>query len=122
MFDPELNFILIKFDFHYDFGLILRTFVRMNKDNYVLIGGSHLLALEKKVEGILDKVSNSPSRKLCYTDDEVAHMFNVKKKTLAKYRSEGRLGYVKPENGRVILYKEQHVQDFLDSNEFKAFK
>jgi hypothetical protein len=94
----------------------------MNKVNYVLMEESQLLALEEKVEGILDKVSNSTSRKLCYTDDEVALMFNVKKKTLAKYRNEGKLGFVKPANGRVILYKEQHVQDFLDQNEFKAFK
>ena len=94
----------------------------MNKGDYVLVRESHLLALEEKVEGILDKVSNSTSRKMCYTDDELSLMFNVNKKTLAKYRSEGRLGYVKPENGRVILYKDEHVQDFLDNNEFKAFK
>ena len=94
----------------------------MEEGNYILVRESHLVALEEKVEGILEKVSNSTSRKLCYTDDELALMFNVTKKTLAKYRNEGLLGFVKPENGRVILYKEQHVHDFLDRNEFKAFK
>lgn len=94
----------------------------MKNGNYILVKESQLLALEKTVEGILEKVSNSTSRKLCYTEDELALMFNVQKKTLAKYRNEGILGFVKPENGRVILYKEQHVIDFLDRNEFKTFQ
>ena len=73
-------------------------------------------SLKKAVE---TGIKNSSS-KIVYSEDEVSKLLHLSPKTLQTYRKEGLIGFVKPKNGRRILYTAEHLNIFLKSNETRA--
>jgi excisionase family DNA binding protein len=55
-------------------------------------------------------VSNHPKRLL--TDDEVAERFSVSRRTTARWREQGLIGFLRLPGGQKVLYLAQHVVDF----------
>lgn len=53
------------------------------------------------------------------TDDELSLMLKVDRRTLKRYRHEGKISYYKI-NGK-ILYKESSIKKLLESNYHPAF-
>ncbi|MCH8904348.1 MAG: helix-turn-helix domain-containing protein [Bacteroidetes bacterium] len=80
--------------------------------------------LLKELGDIKDAISQIPnnSEKDVYTEKEVRSLLDVSAKTLQNYRNSGKIGFVKIKDARKILYKKEHISEFLNKNEFKAFK
>ena len=57
--------------------------------------------------------------KRAYSLDDLAEMMGVSKKTIAKWRINGEIGY--SQIGAVILFSEKDIDDFLSSHHFEPY-
>jgi len=78
--------------------------------------------LEKKVDaiaGILSKMENSLSREVDLWDgSEIIRRWNVSERTLATWRKDNRIGYVKI--GGKIYYTSEDRAKFLNNNHVRG--
>lgn len=57
--------------------------------------------------------------KKAYSLDDLAEMMGVSKKTIAKWRINGEIGY--SQIGAVILFSEKDIDDFLNTHHFEPY-
>jgi hypothetical protein len=79
---------------------------------------SNLESLKLSVQALVENINS----KKIYSEEELCKLLHLSPKTLQTYRNEGRIGFVKPKEGRRILYTEQHLKEFLMANETRAIK
>lgn len=84
-----------------------------------LIGGYLQPILERmqKMEAILLKKDGS--QKAVFSDSEAAEFLNCSTKKLQSLRNTRAIGFIRENGGRKILYKIQHLMEYLENNEFK---
>jgi excisionase family DNA binding protein len=58
--------------------------------------------------------------KFVYTNDEVCELLRVTKKTLQKWRDEGRIGFSQVKSGGKVWYTKNHIEEFLKQHEIAA--
>lgn len=93
------------------------------KNEFALIQVETLQNLFREIEDVKSKIENSTSSiRPVYTEQEVAKMFGVTTRTMANFRIQGKIGFVKPEDSRTILYTKQHIDDFCQKYEYHPFK
>jgi hypothetical protein len=57
-----------------------------------------------------------------YTDDELCDLFSVSKRTTARWRESGMIGFLRAPGSTVIRYSRQHLLDFEARLEHRAKK
>lgn len=59
---------------------------------------------------------------LVYSDKEASVFLKVSQKKLQQLRNAREIGFIRQNGGRRILYKHQHLMEYLSSNEMKKKK
>jgi hypothetical protein len=75
-----------------------------------------LLKIEK-MEALL-QIRNS-SQKATFSDSEAAEFLHCSTKKLQTLRNSRKIGFIRENGGRKILYKAEHLIEYLESNELK---
>ena len=81
---------------------------------------SKVLHKLEKIEKVGDQLLELD--KPFYQEEELAENLGITKRTLANYRNEGKISFVKPEGTKIIIYTREQIHEFLKKYEFKAFK
>ena len=79
-----------------------------------------ILERMQKMEAILLKKDDS--HKAIFSDSEAAIFLNCSTKKLQSLRNSRAIGFIRENGGRKILYKIQHLMEYLENNEFKKKK
>ena len=76
-----------------------------------------------KIENIEKILSGKQSEKTAvYTDEQASQFLKISKKKLQQLRNNREIGFVRQNRGRRILYKHEHLLDYLQENELKKRK
>ena len=78
-----------------------------------------LLQMEK-VEALLLKKDGS--QKTVFSDKEAAEFLSCSTKKLQSLRNSRSIGFIRENSGRKILYKLEHLLEYLSGNEMKKKK
>ncbi len=73
-----------------------------------------------KLEEFLFK--SSPTNDTVYSDTEASRFLKVSKKKLQNLRNAREIGFIREANGRRVLYKHNHLMEYLQNNELKKKK
>ena len=68
-------------------------------------------AIEKRIDGIINRLSEADNKKVVYTNKEMRQILDVDAKTLKKYRDEGLLGFSHPHDK--YFYSHRDLENFL---------
>ena len=68
-------------------------------------------AIEKRIDGIINRLSEADNKKVVYTNKELMQILDVDAKTLKKYRDEGLLGFSHPHDK--YFYSHRDLENFL---------
>ena len=72
------------------------------------------------IEGYMAK--NTPVNQTTYNDLEASRFLKVSKKKLQQLRNDRKIGFIREDDGRRILYTHEHLMEYLQSNELKKKK
>lgn len=78
-----------------------------------------LQKLEKMEALLLNKNSNT---KAVYSDAEAAKFLSCSTKKLQSLRNAREIGFIRENGGRKILYRHEHLMEYLAKNELKKIK
>lgn len=77
----------------------------------------------EKLERIEEFLSrNGPACQSTYSDLEASLFLKVSTKKLQQLRNDRKIGFIREDDGRRILYTHQHLMEYLQSNELKKKK
>lgn len=79
-----------------------------------------ILQKMEKMEAIL--LQKGGSQKAVFSDSEAAEFLNCSTKKLQSLRNTRAIGFIRENGGRKILYKIQHLMEYLENHEFKRKK
>jgi mannose/fructose-specific phosphotransferase system component IIA len=79
-----------------------------------------ILQKMEKMEAIL--LQKGGNQKAIFSDSEAAEFLNCSTKKLQSLRNTRAIGFIRENGGRKILYKIQHLMEYLENNEFKRKK
>ena len=83
----------------------------------------YLLPIVSKLEKIEAYMSGEKNKnEAIYNDTDASHFLKVSKKKLQQLRNSRRIGFVRENDGRRILYKHEHLMEYLQTNELKRRK
>lgn len=68
------------------------------------------------------KDGNSPVAKKIYSDVEAAEYLRMSIKKLQLLRNARKIGYIREDGGRKILYRHEHLLEYLLEHELKKKK
>ncbi len=72
------------------------------------------------IEGYMAR--NTPVNQTTYNDMEASRFLKVSKKKLQQLRNDRKIGFIREDDGRRILYTHEHLMEYLQSNELKKKK
>ena len=76
-----------------------------------------------KIENIEKILSGKQSEKTAvYTDEQASQFLKISKKKLQQLRNSREIGFVRQNRGRRILYRHEHLMEYLQGNELKKRK
>lgn len=70
-----------------------------------------------------NKIAQQPApvrEKKYYSEAEVCELFGVSKRTVARWRETGQIGYLRTPGSQTIRYTAQHLADFEKRHDHKA--
>ncbi len=71
------------------------------------------------LEILQERISKSESREYpVFSTSELAAKLRVTSRTIQNWRDQGKIGFV--QTGNVILYKQEHIEDFLSKHERRS--
>lgn len=73
-----------------------------------------------KMETQLSQNSSVPQK--TFSDMEASRFLKVSKKKLQQLRNDRKIGFIRENDGRRILYRYEHLMEYLQSNELKKKK
>lgn len=79
-----------------------------------------LIQKMEKMEALL--LNKNDSHKAVFSDAEAAIYLKCSKKKLQALRNSREIGFIRENGGRKILYKYEHLQEYLEKNELKKKK
>lgn len=79
-----------------------------------------LLQKLEKIEAHLS--GNSSKNKTVFSDAEAADFLKCSKKKLQNLRNSREIGFIRENGGRKILYKYEHLIEYLEKHELKKKK
>ena len=79
-----------------------------------------ILVKMEKMEALLLKKDGSP--KAVFSDSEAAEFLHCSTKKLQVLRNSREIGFIRENGGRKILYKMEHLMEYLENNELKRKK
>jgi hypothetical protein len=95
----------------------------MAEHNFTIISSERFEELNSNLESLkktLEAFAKKSNSKILYSEGELCKLLHLSSKTLQHYRNEGLIGFVRPRDGRRILYTQEHLEFFLKANETKA--
>jgi excisionase family DNA binding protein len=87
--------------------------------------------LNRLLKPLIDKVDNlaksfenakAISNKAIYSEAEAARFLSCSTKKLQQLRNNHDIGFVRQKNGRKVLYRYEHLMEYLASHELKKKK
>lgn len=93
----------------------------------IVISSSELTEFLRPIMERLEKMEarlsqNSSVTQSTYSDLEASLFLKVSTKKLQQLRNDRKIGFIREDDGRRILYTHQHLMEYLQSNELKKKK
>lgn len=74
----------------------------------------------EKIEAILSKSTDTINS--TYSEADASKFLNVSSKKLQQLRNARKIGFIREDGGRKILYKHEHLMEYLNQHELKKKK
>ena len=94
---------------------------------YFMVSEDVLSGIKELIATRLDKIEKLISGQVAitaptYSDAEASKFLKISKKKLQQLRNSRKIGFVRENGGRRIVYKHGHLMEYISANELKKKK